>query len=117
MTARPILAATACCALAAPALADVTAMCLEQPGATEELCACVTEALLAETGEEDAALYEAVGTRYLANKAAGQGMADAWDAAIAETAAEAGLDRIALLTRMNDVGRAHQAAMTACAGG
>lgn len=96
------------------ALADATAMCLEMGGTTEAQCACATEALAGIVGAEDAALYGAVGTRHLANRAAGQGMGDAWDAAIAETAAEAGLGRTALLGRMNDAGKAHRGAVAAC---
>lgn len=96
------------------AMADATAMCLERTGTTEAQCACATDALAGEVGADDAALYDSVGTRYIANKAGGQGMADAWDAAIAETAGEAGLGRTALLTRMNAAGTAHRAAMKAC---
>ena len=107
---------------AAPALAQdepdaTTLLCLDMKGPPEklaEICPCVTETFQAEVDEEEAALYEAVGARYLAKKSAGQGMVDAWDAAIAETAAEAGLGRTALLSRMNDVGQIHRAAMGSC---
>lgn len=110
-----MLACAMLAALAAQgALADATAMCLDMGGTTEAQCACATEALAGIVGEEEAALYDAVGTRYLANLASGQGMGDAWDAAIAETAADNGLGRTALLTRMNDAGKAHRGAIAAC---
>lgn len=96
------------------AAADAMNMCLEMQGATKATCTCASEKLTAEVGAEDAKLYDAVGTRYLANKEAGQSMGDAWDAAIAETAAEAGLGRTALLNRMNTAGKAHRAAIKGC---
>ena len=112
---RPSILAAALLALAAaPAAADATAMCLEGNGMTDAQCACATEALADEIGGGDADLYHAVGTRYLENKAAGQSVGDAWDAAIAETAVEAGLGHTALLTRMNAAGKAHRGAMKRC---
>ena len=94
--------------------ADATSMCLQIAGTTESQCDCASEALDAEIGDGEAALYDATGTRYLANRAAGQGMGDAWDAAIAETAAENGMGATELLSRMNDVGKAHRAAIGSC---
>lgn len=57
---------------------------------------------------DDFALYERIGTLYLANQADGMGMADAWDAAPSETGASLG--------QTNPLGQAHRAAMQACAG-
>lgn len=101
-------------AMASETAADAMNMCLEMQGATEATCTCASEKLTAEVGAKDAKLYDAVGTRYLANKEAGQGMGDAWDVAVAETAAEAGLGRTALLSRMNAIGKAHRAAIKGC---
>lgn len=108
-TAVVLLASTAFAAAA-----DAIDMCLEMNGATEAACICATDELATDFGAEDLVLYDAVGLRYLANKAAGQGMGDAWDAAIADTAAEAGMGRTELLSRMNDVGQAHRDAIGGC---
>ena len=110
---RGFLLAAALTAFGSGAQADATAMCLAL-GAPEALCTCATEALAAEIAAEDAALYDTIGTRYLANMTAGQGRAEAWDTAIAESAAEAGLGSTALLTRMNAAGSAHRTAMQGC---
>jgi hypothetical protein len=110
------LHATIACWLfaAGAASADATAMCLDDDDNSAARCACATEALAAEVGAEDAGFYDMVGTRYLANRKDEQGMAESWDAAIVDTAAEAGIGSIALLTRMNAVGTAHRSAIKAC---
>ena len=115
MTCRPIAICAFFALLSAlPAYADATRMCLDRSGTTAQQCACATDALAAEVVAEDLTLYDKVGTLYLANKAAGQGMGDAWDAAIARIASEAGMGRIDLMNRMNVVGRAHRDAIKEC---
>lgn len=96
------------------ARADATGMCLDMSATTEAQCACATDALGAEIGADDLALYDTVGTIYRAAKAQGAGMVAAWDGAIAEVAAAQGLGTRALLTRMNAAGKAHRAAIDAC---
>ena len=110
MRIAPVLALTL---LATPALAQdtdgVTAMCLDAtaPDALA-LCTCATDALREQLAPDDFALYERIGTLYLANQADGMGMGDAWDAALSETGAS--------LSQTNPLGQAHSAAMQACAG-
>ncbi|MFX0541650.1 hypothetical protein ACEWPM_007945 [Roseovarius sp. S4756] len=98
----------------AGASAGGVAMCLEKSGTTEAQCACAEAALIEEIGADDAGIYDRVGTRYLESREAGQSMGDSWDAAIAATAAEIGVGRTALLTRMNVAGKAHRGAIKAC---
>ncbi|MBV7378141.1 hypothetical protein [Maritimibacter dapengensis] len=108
---RLILAAAL---LPVPAFADATSMCLDRPNMTDDVCACATDALALAVSEEDRALYDAIGTLYLPEKAAGTPFADAWDMAVDAVAAENGTTRSALQRKMNPVGRAHRDAIEAC---
>jgi hypothetical protein len=102
--------------LPATALAQdsVAAMCAEL--AAPEECACASEALLAEIGADDYALYESIGTDYVARMAGGEQRAAAWTAASAAVAAGAGISATELMDRTNVIGRAHRAAIDACKG-
>ncbi len=82
-------------------------MCLER--ASQDICACASEALEAEIGAEDYALYDAVGAAYLSFMEQGQSRGDAWMAALEEVGG-------ARLDRTNEIGRAHRAEMDACGG-
>ena len=96
-----------------PATADsVEAMCK----ASKEVCACVADRLKSAVGDEDYALYEAVGTDYAANKAKGMDMADAWDAAVRVAAGKRGESFVTMLTKTNAIGKTHRDAMKDCAG-
>ncbi len=96
-----------------PAIADTTAMCVDT-GKTEEVCTCATEALAEAVSEEDAARYSAIGTLFVANREAGQGWVEAWDAAVAGIAEEAGVRANELQKAMNPVGKAHREAKKGC---
>jgi hypothetical protein len=48
--------------------------------------------------------------------ARGESRVDAWNAASATAAAEAGIAPRALMSRTNEIGAAHRAAIDACAG-
>lgn len=89
----------------------VSDMCLEL--AAEPVCACASEALRAEVGEEDYGLYEAIGADYMARMAAGEARADAWTDASQKVAADRGIDR-STLSRTNTIGRAHRDAIREC---
>jgi hypothetical protein len=103
-------------AAAAPARAQdgVAAMCAEL--APPEVCDCASADLLGQIGADDFALYDAIGTDYLARMADGVDRGDAWTAASAVVAADAGLSPRQLMDRTNDIGRAHRDAIDACAG-
>ncbi len=91
----------------------VSDMCLERYD--EAACACASERLLAEIGDEDYGLYEAIGAAYLMRMAAGEGRSEAWTAASQEIAAERGIAG-STISRTNDIGRAHRDAIKACGG-
>ena len=115
---RPTLAQGAVLAAlltAAPALADgATDMCLDMSDTDEEQCACADAELAEAIEAEDYDLYTKIGTLYIANMAAGQGMADAWEAGLDLVANEHGLGASDLRGRMNDAGKAHRDAIDAC---
>lgn len=96
------------------ALADgVSDMCLERYD--EAACACASERLLAEVGDEDYGLYEAIGAAHLTRMAAGEGRSEAWTAASQEVAAARGIAG-STISRTNVIGRAHRDAIKACGG-
>ncbi|WP_424929917.1 hypothetical protein [Amaricoccus tamworthensis] len=96
------------------ALADgVSDMCRERDD--EAVCACASERLLAEVGDEDYGLYEAIGATYMTRMAAGEGRSEAWTAASQEVAAARGIEG-STISRTNDIGRAHRDAIKACGG-
>ena len=97
--------------LAADAVHD---MCMELD--SEEVCTCASEALLASIGEEDYAIYEAIGQDYLERLEAGEGRVDAWMAASRTEADRRGLGNVALMGRTNEIGNAHRAAIKDCGG-
>ncbi|WP_425051746.1 hypothetical protein [Psychromarinibacter sp. S121] len=91
-----------------------TDMCLDMSGTDEDQCACAEETLAGTLAAEDYDLYTKIGTLYIANMAAGQEMADAWDAGLELVANEHGLGTSDLRSRMNDAGKAHREAIDAC---
>lgn len=97
--------------VASVALADsTTAMC----GKSEEVCLCASTQLRESVSANDYRMYENVGASYLAHKAKGMGMADAWDAAVKEEAARQGKDFSGLLKETNALGKMHRKAIKAC---
>jgi hypothetical protein len=90
---------------------SVEDMCKE----STEICACSAKQLQSEVGENDYALYEAVGAAYLANQASGMKMGDAWDAAVDAESGPRGLGFSEALTKTNAIGKAHRKAIKACA--
>jgi hypothetical protein len=92
-------------------LADsVTAMCSK----SEDVCSCATKQLRSSVSDEDYKTYENVGASYLAHKAEGIGMADAWDAAVKEEAGKQGKAFSALMKETNALGKAHRKAIKEC---
>jgi predicted RNA polymerase sigma factor len=83
---------------------------------TPEACECAAEALREEIGDADYALYEGVGADYLARMAGGEGRASAWTSAVETAAAAIGQSRTTLMTRTNEIGSTHSAAIKACSG-
>jgi hypothetical protein len=92
----------------------VVAMCMERD--EEAVCNCASEALLEQIGEEDYAIYEAIGEDYLARLEAGEGRVDAWMAASRTEAGKRGLGNVALMGRTNEIGNVHRAAIKDCGG-
>jgi hypothetical protein len=84
--------------------------------ATPDACDCAATALRQEIGDEDYALYEGIGADYLARMAGGEGRASAWTNAAEAAAARVGQSRTDLMTRTNEIGSAHSAAIKACNG-
>lgn len=98
------------------AVADaVDGMCIDS-NELEKVCACASKQLRESVGEEEYALYEAVGAAYMANQASGMGMGDAWDAAVKAESSRQGKDPIKILSKTNALGQAHNKAMKQCAG-
>jgi hypothetical protein len=93
---------------------SVDAMCLELDA--EDVCACASEALLAEIGPDDYAIYEAIGADYVERLAAGEDRGDAWTAASRPVADRLGISGSELMRRTNDLGKAHREAMESCRG-
>ena len=97
-------------------LADdaVLFMCMELD--SEEVCTCASKALMANIGEEDYAIYEAIGQDYLERLEAGEGRVDAWMAASRTEADKRGLGSVALMGRTNEIGKVHRTAIKDCGG-
>ena len=110
----PWLLAVALLAGRAQAQDGVAAMCAEL--ASPDACACASEALLSEIGPQDFDLYDTIGGDYVERMARGESRVDAWNAASATAAAEAGIAPRALMSRTNEIGAAHRAAIDTCTG-
>lgn len=104
------------CSIPTASLADdsVMAMCVELD--SEEVCDCASEALRTQIGREDYAIYEAIGTDYLARLEAGEGRIDAWTEASRTEAASLGISAVTLMGRTNEIGNTHRAAIKECGG-
>jgi hypothetical protein len=83
---------------------------------SSEECACAAKQLKSEVGDDDYALYEAVGAAYIANQASGMGMGEAWDAAVKAESSQRGWRFREALSKTNAIGKAHRKAIEACAG-
>jgi hypothetical protein len=79
-----------------------------------EVCACATEQFRESVSADDYKTYENVGASYLANKAKGVGMGEAWDTAVKAEAAKQGKSFSALMTETNELGKAHRKAIKGC---
>lgn len=82
---------------------------------SSEICTCSAKQLKSEVGDDDYALYEAVGAAYIANQASGMKMGDAWDAAVEAESGPSGMGFSEALTKTNAIGKAHRKAIKACA--
>ncbi len=83
---------------------------------SEVVCDCASEALRTQIGSEDYAIYEAIGTDYLARLDAGEGRIDAWTEASRTEATNLGISGVALMGRTNEIGSIHRAAIKDCGG-
>ena len=98
--------------LTTSAIADsVEDMCKK----SSEICACAAGQLKSDVGDDDYGLYEAVGSAYIANQAAGMSMGDAWDAAVKAESNQRGSGFTETLGKTNAIGKAHRKAIKACA--
>ena len=97
--------------MAGSVIADSVEDMCRKPG---EICSCSAERLKSEVGDDDYALYEAVGAAYIANQATGMKMGDAWDAAVRAESGRRGLGFSETLTRTNATGKAHRKAIKDC---
>lgn len=79
-----------------------------------EICACASEALLEEIGEDYFLIYQETGAIFLTGPGEGLAMSDAWDAAVAGVAGARGLEPLATLEITNPIGRAHSDIIEAC---
>ena len=104
------------CSIPTALLADdsVKAMCMELD--SEKVCDCASEALQTQIGSEDYAIYDAIGTDYLARLEAGEGRIDAWTEASRTEATSLGISAVALMGRTNEIGNTHRAAIKECGG-
>ncbi len=93
---------------------SVFGMCAEQ--ATTEVCQCAADDLRAEIGDDDYALYEAIGADYLTRMKSGDPRSDAWTAAVEAASSGSGMSSTEMLTRTNKFGSAHRTAMIQCMG-
>lgn len=101
--------------LTSPVLAgEMADICLERDKLGTAACECIETGLLGAISDEDAGLYLRVSSRYFENRDAGQGMSDAWDAAVQAEADELGLGFIELLSRTNEIGTIHRETMQRC---
>ena len=93
------------------AMADsVVDMCRD----SDKICACASDLLKSDIGDDDYALYETIGAAYIANQAKGMNMGDAWDAAVKVEATRRGTTSTKILNKTNSIGRAHNNAIKAC---
>lgn len=108
---RKILISTLAIFSISSAMADsVKDMCL----GPDKVCSCAASKLKSEISEKDYALYEAIGTSYLANKTKGMSMEGAWDAAVKAEASKLGAGYIETLSKTNSFGSALNDATIAC---
>lgn len=91
----------------------VEAMCLDLDRSAA-VCKCAAKRLRAEVGEDDYALYEAVGRIYRRQLEQGKGRGDAWNTGVGVAASERDMGRTAILQRTNAVARTHRKAIKAC---
>ena len=112
------ITATTIFCFAVPASAQdldgVTAMCLELDDS--EVCACASRNLKEQIGNDDYALYAAIGADYLARLEAGEGRVDAWMEASRTEAGKRGVGNVALMGKTNEIGDLHRNAIKACGG-
>lgn len=93
------------------AIADsVVDMCSK----SDKICACAASQLKEDVGADDYALYEAIGTDYIANQAKGMDMGSAWDAAVKVEATKRGSTSTKILSKTNSIGKAHRKAINSC---
>jgi hypothetical protein len=93
------------------AMADsVEDMCTD----SDKICACAAKQLKSEVGADDYGLYETIGAAYIANKAKGMALGDAWDAAVKAEAGKRGDGFTKTLTKTNSIGSTHRKAIKAC---
>jgi len=93
------------------AMADsVVDMCSK----SDKICTCAASQLKEGVGVDDYALYEAIGTAYIANQAKGMNRGDAWDAAVKVEATKRGTTSTKILSNTNSIGRAHNKAIKSC---
>ncbi|MCI2395577.1 hypothetical protein [Aliiroseovarius sediminis] len=83
---------------------------------SETVCDCASEALRTQIGNEDYAIYEAIGADYLARMETGESRIDAWTEASRTEAAKLGISSVVLLGRTNEIGNTHRAAIKECGG-
>jgi hypothetical protein len=81
---------------------------------SDKICACAASKLKSEVGDDDYGLYEAIGTAYIANKAKGMGIGNAWDAAVKAEANKRGSSFVKTLSKTNSLGSAHRKAIKSC---
>lgn len=91
---------------------SVEDMC-QQP---DEICVCAARQLKSEMGNDNYDLYETIGVAYIANKANGMNMGDAWDAAVKAEANKRGTGFAKTLKQTNAIGKAHRKAINSCSG-
>jgi len=89
---------------------SVMGMCTD----SDKVCTCAADKLKSEVGADDYALYETIGTAYIANQAKGMDMGDAWDAAVKVEASKRGSTSTKILSKTNSLGRAHNKAIKSC---
>ena len=83
---------------------------------SNKICECAARQLKTKVGDKDYALYEAIGTDYLANKNTDMNMVEAWDAAVTVEAKKQGKSVTETLGKTNSIGSTHREAIEACKG-
>ncbi len=84
--------------------------------ATPDACECAAEALREQTDEADYTLYETIGGHFLTRVAKGEPHGDAWSAAVEDVSAGSGMTSTETMTKTNEIGKAHRAAIKSCSG-